>query len=74
MNKLVHDIIIIGSGPSGAVLAESLIEEKKKVTIIDQGYNTNTQIKKKDLGKKTYHPKIIKKDFHYVNYNFKKKK
>jgi len=50
-----------------------LIEEKKKVTIIDQGYNTNTQIKKKDLGKKTYHPKIIKKDFHYVNYNFKKK-
>ena len=32
-------IIIIGSGPSGATAAYSLIEENQKVLILDQGYN-----------------------------------
>ena len=73
MSDIIHDIIIIGSGPSGATLAESLIEEEKKVLVIDQGYNLNTEIKKNSLDKDSYHPKIIQKKFKYVNYNFKKK-
>ena len=73
MSNLVHDIIIIGSGPAGATLAESLIEEEKKVLVIDQGYNLNTKVKKNSLDNNGYHPKIIQKKFKYVNYNFKKK-
>ena len=73
MSNLVHDIIIIGSGPAGAMLSESLIEEGKKVVVIDQGYSLNTEIKKNYSKVDSYHPKIIQKKFQYVNYNFKKK-
>ena len=73
MSDIIHDIIIIGSGPAGATLAESLIEEEKKVLVIDQGYNLNTRVKKNSFDNNIYHPKINQKKLKYVNYNFKKK-
>jgi hypothetical protein len=66
-------IIIIGSGPSGTTAAYSLIEEKKKVLMLDQGYTNNTQIRETINNNKIFHPKLLNKKYQHVVYNFLKK-
>ena len=66
-------IIIIGSGPSGTTAAYSLIEEKKDVLLIDNGYNKDTIIKDVNENLNIFHPKIKNKDFKFVLHDFIKK-
>ncbi len=66
-------IIVVGSGPSGSTVAYSLIEEKAKVLLLDQGYTKDTKIKDKKNNVNFFHPKLKNKDFDFVLYNFLKK-
>jgi hypothetical protein len=67
-------VIIIGSGPSGATAAYSLIEENQEVLMLDQGYNKkelNNQNQDPDKeNNQAFHPKLRNQDYKFVTHNF----
>ena len=41
MNDTLHDIVIVGSGPSGVMCAQTLVEAGKNVLMLDAGFTSN---------------------------------
>ena len=58
----IYDYVIIGSGPSGSVLAKNLADFNFKVALIDRAKN---KIPKKSKSDFIYSPYINYSPFHY---------
>ena len=66
-------IVVLGSGLSGTTVAETLLLHKKKVVMIDVGYEKNNNVKKKEFlkyKKKFSSPKFKLKEYAYAYSNF----